>query len=188
MNDMNSMFAVWVALYGLAALGQPASSVKYYEVSGRSVAELRQALDRLRPAGPDGKGHDALTTWYVRWRYRTAATATGCEFTSFDTSLETNLTMPKWTTENDAPAALVQLWRDYMTALLVHEEGHKTIGVAAATAIGELRDKVSRQMSCVEMRRTIDKTANDLLEQYRAKERHYDAETSHGRTQGARFP
>lgn len=185
---MNSMFAVCVALYGLAALGQPASSVKYYEVSGRSVAELRQALDRLRPVGPDGKGHDALTTWHVRWRYRTVSTGAGCDFTSFDTSLETHTTMPKWATENDAPAALVQLWRDYVSALLVHEEGHKTIAEAAATAIRELRDKVSRQMSCVEMRRTIDKTANDLLEQHRAKERQYDAETSHGRTQGARFP
>jgi predicted secreted Zn-dependent protease len=36
--------------------------------------------------------------------------------------------------------------------------------------------------------RAIDRVANDVLKQYREKERQYDKETQHGRTQGARFP
>src|SRR5262245_10661827 len=109
----------------------------YYQIAGTSTRQLRDALNEKRPVGKDGKPHDAVTSWFVRWRYGTTPSSGGCAVRNFDVSLEISMTLPKWTNESDAVPELVQHWRTYYAALLKHEDGHKAIGSGAATDIRE---------------------------------------------------
>jgi len=179
---------VWTVLSAFTWTLRGAEQTKYYEISGSSVTQLRESLNQKRPVSRDGTPHDANTAWDIRWRYTTRELPSMCAVKSFDVSVEIAMTVPKWVNEADAPSSLVERWRNYYAALLVHEDGHKAIASAAAAAIRRLGATVSPQPSCAEVARVIDRAATSVLDDYRQKERQYDAETDHGRTQGARFP
>jgi predicted secreted Zn-dependent protease len=162
----------------------------YYQISGTTANELRQAMDRLRPTGPDGKRHDAITTWDIPWRYHVVAVEGWCAVQSIEVSLDLVTTVPRWTNEAAAPAALAGQWRAYLAALAKHEDGHKQLAIEAAAAVRDLgaHIKVPQRANCAEVGRTIDTAAKAVIQEYQAKERQYDEETDYGRTQGARFP
>lgn len=162
----------------------------YYPISGNTANELREAMDRLRPTGSDGKRHDAITTWDIPWRYHVVAVEEWCAVQSIEVSLDLLTTLPKWTNEAGAPAALVKQWRGYLAALAKHEDGHRQLATKAAAAVRELgvHIKVPQRANCADVGRTIDAAAKALIQEYQAKERQYDEETDYGRTQGARFP
>jgi predicted secreted Zn-dependent protease len=181
-------FAVWLVVSGLTGVLRGAEQTKYYDIAGDSPTELRESLNQQRPVGPDGMSHDAVTLWYTRWQYRTTTSGRGCAVASFEVSLEIVTTLPKWTNEAAAPSSLVARWRGYYEALVRHEDGHKAIAKETAAAIRNAGTNTPSNSSCAELARAIDRVANDVLKQYREKERQYDKETQHGRTQGARFP
>jgi predicted secreted Zn-dependent protease len=180
--------AVWLVVYGLTCVVRGAEQIKYYDIAGDSTTELRESLNRQRPVGPDGVRHDAVTLWYARWQYRTATSGRGCAVASFEVSLDIVTTLPRWTNEATAPSSLIARWRNYNAALLLHEDGHKAIAKETADAIRAAGTNVQSSSSCAELAGAIDKVANDVLKQYREKQRQYDKDTQHGRTQGARFP
>jgi predicted secreted Zn-dependent protease len=178
--------AAWTVLAGVL---DAAERTQTYDIAGDSATELRESLNRRRPVASDGLPHDAITVWNIRWRYTTAPSPGGCAVTSFDVSLDVVTTMPRWVDEADASSSsLVERWRTYRAALLVHEDGHKRIATEAAVAIRKVRDTAAPQPSCADVSRLIAGAASRLLDEYREKERRYDVETDHGRTQGARFP
>jgi predicted secreted Zn-dependent protease len=160
----------------------------YYAIAGGSARELRDAMNEKRPVGKDRKPHDAITSWFVRWRYTTTASSAGCAIKSFDVFLDLSMTLPQWTNESAAAPQLVQHWRTYHSALLKHEEGHKAIGSGAAADIRDAGSKLSSEQGCGELAKAVEKMTGEILERYRQREREYDRDTVHGRTQGARFP
>jgi predicted secreted Zn-dependent protease len=181
-------FTVWLLASGLTCALRGADEIKYYDVAGNSATELRESLNRQRPVGPDGMPHDAVTLWYTRWQYRTTTSGSGCAVASFEVSLEIVTTLPRWTNEAAAGSSLVARWRGYYEALVRHEDGHKAIAKETAAAIRHAGTNMPSNSSCAELARAVDRVANDVLKQNREKERQYDKETQHGRTQGARFP
>lgn len=162
--------------------------VEYYYVAGGSAPQLRAELNRLRPADADGRRHDARTRWGVHWRFTTRRSVTGCEVASFVVTFESVTTLPRWTNERDGTPALVAQWRAYEAALTQHEEGHKRIGQLAAQAVRDAGAGVPPQTVCAQLGPIVNSRANAVLEEYRRKDRQYDAETNHGMKQGARFP
>ena len=160
----------------------------YYAITGSSARELRDAINEKRPVGKDGKPHDAITSWFVRWKYTTTGSSGGCAVKSFDVGLDISMTFPQWTNESAAAPQLVQHWRSYYSALVTHEEGHRAIGSGAAADIREAGSKLPSEPGCNELAKAVEKTAGEILERYRQREREYDRDTDHGRTQGARFP
>ena len=83
------------------------------------------------------------------------------------------------------PAAVAEL---LCSALVKHEDGHKAIGTNAADYIRDAGFKLPPEPLCSELARSVDKMTSEILERYRQREREYDRDTDHGRTQGARFP
>ena len=160
----------------------------YYKVAGSTARELRDAINANRPVGKDGRPHDAVTSWFVRWKYTTTGASPGCAVRTFNVSLDFATTMPQWTNESGAAPQLLQQWRSYYAALVKHEDGHKAIGTNAAANIRDAGLKLPPEPLCSELARSVDKMTSEILERYRQREREYDRDTDHGRTQGARFP
>ena len=171
-----------------ATLQEQAERFTYYKITGSSARALRDAMNAKRPTGKDGLPHDAITSWFVRWRYTTTGGSPGCAVKAFSVSLDLAMTLPQWTNESEATTQLLEHWRTYYAALLKHEEGHKEIGNRAAADIREAGSRLPSEQSCSELAKAVEKMTNEMLERYRQREREYDRATDHGRTQGARFP
>ena len=124
-----------VAWAAAPAVQEHTERFNYYKITGSSARELRDAMNAKRPIGKDGRPHDAVTSWFVRWRYTTTDASPGCAVRTFNVSLDLATTLPQWTNESDAVPELLQQWRMYYSALVKHEEGHKAIGTNAAAAI-----------------------------------------------------
>lgn len=174
---------------GLTPLKGVALSLErsYYEVRGATAGELRESMDRhgLRD---DGERVDALTEWYVRWRYRYAHQDGTCGIGAARVTLRIMLTLPRWNTTSTASPTLENEWDEYTKALERHEAGHVDIAVSAGNDIWRMLRSLPRYQSCSALETRADTEGTGVLRAHRSEERDYDAITNHGATQGAVFP
>jgi predicted secreted Zn-dependent protease len=159
----------------------------YYDIVGNSAGELRHQMNVKGPIGQGGKRVDGHTHWHVAWSYRYAPAAGGCKVTELSVTVTSTITLPRWAAHS-ADNALIRKWQNYATALRVHEEGHHSHGVRAAEEIRLLRHSINTPDGCSTFERRFESEATSILEKYRRADASYDADTKHGRTQGATFP
>ncbi len=160
--------------------GIPDLDVQYYEVSGRSVAEIRAALNRVRPRDPnDGLAVDALNRWYISWRWPADGRG-GCALGRTELRFTATLRMPRLVNLAGTPRAVVARWNAYVEALIRHEAGHLR---HAYENMGAVLQAI-RASSC-EAANEAGRAAVRLLARWDVD---YDRITRHGFTQGAHFP
>ena len=184
------LFALAAGLAGpAAAVPPPAGSplaaipnldVQYYDVSGRSVAEIRAAINRVRPRDPnDGVAVDALNRWYISWRWPSDGRG-GCALGRAQLRFSAILRMPRLVVTARTPRAVVARWNAYVEALVRHEAGHlrhawENMGAVFAAI---------RSSSCAGAN-LAGQAAVRLLARWDVD---YDRQTRHGLSQGAHFP
>lgn len=160
--------------------GIPNLDVQYYDVSGRSVAEIRAAINRVRPRDPnDGLAVDALNRWYISWRWPADGRG-GCALGRTEIRFNATLRMPRLVNVASTPRALVARWNAYMEALVRHEAGHLR---HAWENMGSVLSAI-RASSCAAASEA-GRAAVRVLARWDVD---YDRETRHGFTQGAHFP
>jgi predicted secreted Zn-dependent protease len=164
------------------------AEIVYYDIVGDNAKELRYQMDAKGPLGEGGKRVDGYTDWHVAWTYRYAPAAGSCKFTELGITLAATITLPRWTAGDDTSSALVKKWQSYIAALRVHEDGHYSHGKRAADEIKSLGQSLRTSDDCSTMAKLFDDQAASILEKYRVADVAYDADTKHGRTQGATFP
>jgi predicted secreted Zn-dependent protease len=152
----------------------PHATAEFYDVSGSTESQIRAELSARGPGG-----YDAYTKWYVRWNWPGQGTAT-CRLQDAEVSYEVTVTFPRWTPTEQATPELVKKWNGYLYALALHENGHVTNVVSHYPAIVA----AIKSSTCL----SAESAAQAVLQQMRAYDSQYDANTDHGRTQGARFP
>ena len=175
-----------VVLFPLAFLPQ-ADRINYYEVTGRTAAEVRRSMNVVRPTDSHGLRVDARTTWDIHWTYRYQPAPAGCVVTEFNVTLTTAMTLPKYSYLPSAQPLLRTAWNNYYAALIRHEKGHVNIAELAQGAIREAGPRITAA-KCSDIAAAIDRRGQEILAQYRTQEVQYDKETNHGMTQGAKFP
>lgn len=184
--------ALFSALLALAspAWCEPTVTVKTetYDIYGTTAKELRNQMVLFGVTWRDGKKYDALTTWFTRWNYTWESGVHSCKITGVRTSVEVIHRIPRWVNPDQAPPALWSQWERYMENLLLHERGHRDIGIAAASEIEAAIGRMPPERSCKALETTANALGERTLERYRELEADYDKNTGHGRTQGAVFP
>ena len=162
------------------------SDEEHYTIFGSTAAELRRAM---REAGPaeNGRRWDGYTSWNLRWRFRYGMRTGFCRITKVTVEYEPRIVLPRWNAPADAPAMLRAQWNEFARALRTHEEGHRNIGAEAARQILRRIGDVTLP-SCTHMAAEANRVGHRTLDEFRARQRQYDEETGHGRTQGAVWP
>jgi predicted secreted Zn-dependent protease len=176
----------------LLAGGRPAAEpqgprIDYYQVFGSTISEVQESLHRLRPT-VNGRRFAAVTRWNIRWDHTTAMGEAGCALAPVRVTLNVYTIAPQWSRPRMAALDLVQRWRNYEVALLVHERGHYDIAAAGALAIENALKALPPAAECVQTEHLADAAGHRLLADIHEKQRLYDLETEHGHRQGARFP
>jgi len=155
-----------------------------YDVRGDTFDEVRGEL-----SSKGRHGFHGWTEWQVRWDYRTYGDAgRGCEVAGFSTDLSIRITTPRLAGAHTKQTALREEWLRYERALRHHEEGHAAIAAEAACEMERRVDALAETTgSCAGLGTRIDQVCHRVLVEYRRRDREYERETGHGRTQGAIF-
>jgi predicted secreted Zn-dependent protease len=162
--------------------------VVYYDVGGASAPAIRASLDAGSPVMIDGRTYDAYTHCDISWQYQWWQTDAACRMTSVTTRVKITMTLPRHVNPKVLPAGLQRRWFDYRTALEDHEDGHRTIGIAAARAIGRDLMALGVRPDCEQLARAAEDRARTIVSATRNRDRQYDADTEFGALTGAVFP
>jgi predicted secreted Zn-dependent protease len=163
------------------------TTTEYYEITGSSVKELRKQMNKFGVREQDGKRFDARTEWLVHWTYMFHRAGMVCMIGGVKATLDIKYLMPKWTNASSASEKLQEKWNRYYAALQKHEEGHAEIARQAADEIEKSLGKMRGGANCPGLGEEANKIGNAILDDYRKKEKDYDRQTKHGKTQGAVF-
>jgi predicted secreted Zn-dependent protease len=161
------------------------TSVFYYDIHGRTIAELRADMRKLGPK-LDGTSFVGETRSPMRWSWRTESSGGGgCSIRDVSVSVNAQITLPRWTPPADADSAVIIEWNRFLTALEVHEAGHKDISAKSGKAIIDRLRGLSAPCSMLGTR--ANDLARTIVDRAREEQRAYDATTRHGLTQGTAF-
>jgi predicted secreted Zn-dependent protease len=152
-------------------------TTNYYSVTGANFREIRQSIAASRPWKDS---FDGDTRWNITWNFTLARNANGCSCSSFRTTTKITTTMPRWTPPPNVAPEIKEYWTRYYTNLLQHEAGHARIGLAAAAEIRQRLGEIGTQLNCDEVKRIINQRANNVVDDYRNREKEYDRRTNHG--------
>jgi len=156
----------------------PIDLVKYYDISGSTLAELRRELDAKGPKD-GGRGVDAYTRWYFRWEWPGYGKLE-CDLSAAVVHAEVEVTFPRWQEDPSAPLELRERWQRYIDALAQHENGHVELAVRHRETVLQ-----AIQSSTCE---NADESARRAVQSLNAANAAYDRKTQHGRKDGAKFP
>lgn len=152
--------------------GMPNVKFQYYDVEGRTPAEIYQSMRARAPQKGDGVAH---TAWHIRVGWRQARRGDGCEVADPITSLSIAVTLPRLVTSDGVTPQATDFWERTMRGLEIHEAGHARI------AIDHRHDfvKAAAEADCG----SIKDVAKRTQERIEAIQEDYDRRTRHGITQ-----
>jgi len=161
------------------------TSVSYYDVHGRTYAELHAEMRRLGPKN-NGTSFVGETRSPMTWSWRAETIAGGsCTLRDVRVSVNAEILLPRWTPPADADTSVVTEWNRFIAALETHEAGHKDISAKAGRDIKDQLRALTGLCSQVSMR--ANDIAHQIIDRASAEQARYDAETQHGLTQGTGF-
>lgn len=161
------------------------TTITYYDVHGRTFAEVRADMHRLGPKVADSS-FVGETRSPMRWSWRTESTGSGmCSIPNPSVSVNAQITLPRWTPPPDTEPGLAAEWTRFIAALEKHEAGHKDISAKAGHDIIEQLRNLSGPCSQISMR--ANDIARVIVDRADEQQKSYDAATRHGVTQGTAF-
>lgn len=169
--------AVAQAAPGLVAM--PEVEILPYAVPGRTARAIRENMNRLRPAEPSGGRYDALTQWRFSTRWR--ATGRRCDPATSEVKVTIQVTLPYLSEAGRLGRRDRELWERYYAALVAHETNHARIALAGAQ---QMQAAMRGAPDC-EALASVSQAAAEAVS---AASQAYDAQTGHGRREGAVFP
>lgn len=157
-----------------------------YEVRHEPGQSLSAAISAASPFREGGRVFHGDTRWHVSWRYWWNERSDGaCTFTSVKTTVTGTITLPALVS-NDKAAQ--HHFLQYVAALREHELGHYKFGTDAAHEIDRRISALPTMSSCSRLDAEANRLGQEILSGYQARERAYDVNTQHGKTQGAVLP
>lgn len=161
------------------------TSVTYYDVQGRTYAELHAEMRRLGPK-ISGGSYVGETRSPTTWSWRAESTPGGnCTLRDVRVHVSAEILLPRWAPPPDADSGVVAEWTRFIAALETHEAGHKDISARAGR---DLKDQLrSLTGPCSQVSAQANSIAGRIMDEANLAQKRYDAETRHGLTQGTGF-
>lgn len=98
----------------------PNTSVRYYDVTGRSVEAINRSIARQRPAGSNGKPVPAATDWLISAGFDQRVEGGQCKVTAARANVSATAELPRLVDEQALERGLQTRWRNYLQQLEAH--------------------------------------------------------------------
>lgn len=99
-----------------------------YAITGDTAAELVVAMRAQHLVDRAGDEGWALTAWNIVWNYKWVTASGRCGIGNLAVTVDIETTLPTWDPPTTAGARLVNNWKRFTDALIVHERGHAQNG------------------------------------------------------------
>jgi predicted secreted Zn-dependent protease len=167
-----------------AARAEVAESISYvyYDAPVASGQTLLSALNGASSIRQNGRIYHGYTKWHVRWHFWWQESRSSCRITRVRTTVTSTVTLPRIV---GGTAAQKREFERFNAALKEHELGHAAIGKEAADTVDREIRALAEKRNCQELERAANGRGNEVIREFQEKEKRYDAETKHGREQGA---
>jgi predicted secreted Zn-dependent protease len=157
---------------------------KYYEISPRSVHEIKPELMRHSPIRAGTGSFNGHTDWFINWRFQSAQQPNGCRLQKIKTSVHVIYTLPALSKYvNDKQT--INAFNAFNEALTRHEKNHGKNGLTAAREIDKVFSEIPMQQNCRSLSYIINDTGNAIVQKYIRADSDYDRITQNGMTEGA---
>jgi predicted secreted Zn-dependent protease len=180
------LFALLAGPQAALAAASLSVSIKtnYYTVGGTNVMLIRHSMSVSRPFAATNS-FDAFTHWTVRADYQFRPYSGSWVLHNPRVNLSVTTTLPRWIPGLPVSPELIQAWNDFAGNLTTHEAGHIRFAREAAEEVQRKLDAMPGYATAPEAHRAAQTLVNEVIDEFRLREREYDRQTRHGRTQGA---
>jgi len=175
---------------GTASAGrivQVSVRTNFYDVTGSNGLAIRRQIASLGPVSPEGKRFDAYTDWKTKWDYTYDSAANGFYVSSAAVSLDLIFTLPRWTAPKDTDRSVLNEWKAYFAALMVHESGHSNVAWQCTDKLLNNLNRKNIYGNRTELKEFVETEGRKCLAEAKEKNLIYDKQTDNGATQGARL-
>jgi predicted secreted Zn-dependent protease len=125
-RHLHPILAVTLLMLASPALAKEKSSIAYYPVTGSNAAAVYASIKQSSPKIARNSTF-AFTLIATKTDKKTAESANGCRYISFATSAAYVFHLPQHVKPASLPKATLAKWKNFVTYLRIHEEGHRTI-------------------------------------------------------------
>lgn len=155
-----------------------------YPVRHEAGTSLLKAVNAATPISEGAKKYHGYTRWDINWRYTYGKEddLRTCKIKTLTVTLKASITLPELNSSDDK--ALAQ-FASYLPALKKHEIGHLQIAQEAAKKIERNLLAQTALPSCELLKTTLNARGLELTDEAKVLGQQYDAQTQHGKTQGA---
>lgn len=168
-----------------AAEVQVYATYEHYVIAPTEVDQIKFELRRLSPVARRDQVFHGSTQWTLVPNFRWYQQGNLCRIGDVSVELNGVYTLPKLDETIEANEATRERFDAYYAALMEHEKGHQDLWVEAGEEIEHLLNTFEPFYNCQQMARSAKKRVGDVISRYQMKNRQYDKQTGHGRTQGA---
>jgi len=157
--------------------------VEFYEVAGRTSAELTAQMAQQGPAHFGGRAW-ALTAWEIRALYVLVPDAAGCRIGYPRVRLEIVTTLPRWTPPPGTPWRLRASWQTLLTRVGEHEDVHRDHAQAAAHRTATAVAALPLAADCAEAERQVREALRREVMYAQRQSTEFDRVTGFGALEG----
>jgi len=145
---------------------------EYYDVEGRTAAEIYRSMRARAPRKGDGV---AYTAWHIRVGWQQTRRGGRCEIADPMASLSITVILPRLATSEGLTPEAAAFWERTRRGLEIHEAGHARIAIEHRSDFLKAAEKAD----CG----SIDRIARDTQARIERIQEEYDRRTRHGITQ-----
>lgn len=162
--------------------------IEFYGIQGRTPEQLvREMQTKGPPSAFGGPGYFARAEQYFTWDLSFDVDDGVCEIDSYSVNVDMLYTLPKWTDQERGRSRLVKYWEQFEKNVFTHEQGHGDIALEVGVDISKAIAAIGPAETCDELISQAEPSIEAVMKNANARQRSYDKETQHGKTQGAFF-
>lgn len=159
-----------------------------YRISGFTHDDIYREMQRKGPGTDEIGVRLGLHVSQWRWSFRYGEDPGGrCRLREARVLLRSTVVLPDWTNVSTVRPEVARGWREFVTALRGHEEGHRSRAKAQGVFLWQSLLGLEAR-TCDDLQRLVEATAEQVIEEGREAQLEYDRHTGHGATQGAVWP
>jgi predicted secreted Zn-dependent protease len=187
------MLSTWMSaallfglLYAPSAWGDACPvtpTFRFYAVTGSSEEELRKSLLEKGPRDDSGVARFAYTDWKVTWKWKKLADGL-IDPDSVELACVANVLLPELDSNATVSPELRSAWDGFIERTRKHELNHVSHVEQRAPEIYKRLRAAAWQSGGLSGKRASE-IVSEVVADIKAMDRRYDAETDHGRTEGA---
>ena len=147
----------------------------YFDISGLTGADLERELSKHGPIlSETGVRHPGATKIKLGGSVDYRSSDGKCRVLDAKVTLETHLTLPRWTDRNRAARETVLVWDTLSSDIKRHEERHAEIARQYARKLEMTLEALHPERTCQQMEARVDATSKRIIEEHAADQQRFD--------------